>query len=148
MLKQAMNDRNTQQLADAAMMASRQVWLAGLGAATIARRWASRDAVPFFHSLVKQGEIAESTVLHALNAEIGTSAVRAARMWNSTREAVSATVNTLAATAATVLPQANRAAKSRAPNGGRKAPGVKSTRAVKTSAKRPAKAQKRIVRKG
>src|SRR4051794_22698673 len=115
MLKQAMNDRNAQQLAEAALMASRQVWLAGLGAATLARRWASKDAVPFFHSLVKQGAVAESTVLHALNAEIGTSAVRAARIWNSTREAVSATVNTLAATAASVLPQANRAAKSRAP---------------------------------
>ena len=85
MLKQAMNDRNTQQLADAAMMASRQVWLAGLGAATIARRWASKDAVPFFHSLVKQGEVAESTVLGVLNAEIGSSAARAARIWNSTR---------------------------------------------------------------
>src|SRR4051794_33691776 len=103
MLKQAMNDRNAQQLADAAMMAPRQVWLAGLGAATLARRWASKDAVPFFHSLVKQGEVAESSVLRVLNAEIGSSAVRAARMWNSTREAVATTVNTLTATAASVL---------------------------------------------
>jgi hypothetical protein len=44
MLKQATNTLNATRVADAALAASRQVWLAGLGAATVTRQWARNDA--------------------------------------------------------------------------------------------------------
>jgi hypothetical protein len=144
MLKQAMVARDAQQLTDAAMMASRQFWLAGLGAATMARRWASKDALPFFHSLVKEGHATESTVMRVLNTEIGTSAARAARLWSSTRQAVSTTVNTLAAGAASVLPQA-RPVKARGP--ARKARVAKHARTVKAAGKRVVRSGKRAAKK-
>jgi hypothetical protein len=145
MLKQAMNTGDAQQLTQAAMMASRQVWLAGLGAATVARRWASQDALPFFHSLVKEGAAAESTVIRVLNSEIGTSAVRAAKLWNSTRQAVSTTVNTLAAGAARVMPQV-RTATPRTPV--RKPRIAKPARTVKAASKRTAKSSRRAAKRG
>ena len=53
MQKQSMNDMNASRLADAAFAASRQVWLAGLGAAAVTRHWARYQAGTTMRALIK-----------------------------------------------------------------------------------------------
>ena len=43
--------------------ASRQVWLAGLGAAVVTRDWAQSEAGNVFRSLVKEGTLVESRTI-------------------------------------------------------------------------------------
>ena len=57
--------RNTIQIrsnpvGDAVFNASRQVWLASLGAAVVTREWAQADAGKMFRNLVKEGTAVES----------------------------------------------------------------------------------------
>ena len=40
--------------------ASRQVWLASLGAAVVTGEWAQKEAAPLFRTLVKEGTAIES----------------------------------------------------------------------------------------
>jgi len=55
MLKPTAERLNAGRFADAAIAASRQVWLAGLGAAMVTRDWARNDASHVFRALVKEG---------------------------------------------------------------------------------------------
>ena len=48
------------QVSGTVIAASRQVWLAGLGAAVVTRDWAEREAGQVFRTLVKEGTAVES----------------------------------------------------------------------------------------
>jgi hypothetical protein len=99
MQKQTMNDINASRLADAAFAASRQVWLAGLGAAAVARHWAKNDAGDTLRALVKEGSVVETQAIRVLGSGVETSLATASSIWNRTRKQVRATVTALADTA-------------------------------------------------
>jgi hypothetical protein len=104
MQKQTMNDMNANRLADAAFAASRQVWLAGLGAAAVARHWAKNDAGDTLRALVKEGSVVETQAIRVIGSGVETSLATASSIWNRTREQVRATVTALADTAVAALP--------------------------------------------
>src|SRR5271166_156721 len=60
MLKNIAGNGGATRVADVAFAASRQVWLAGLGAATMTRQWARNDAGEAFRILVKEGSTVEA----------------------------------------------------------------------------------------
>jgi hypothetical protein len=105
MQKQTMNDMNASRLADAAFAASRQVWLAGLGAAAVTRHWAKNEAGQTLRSLIKEGSAVETQAIRVLGGGVETSLATASSLWNRTRDQVRATVTALADTAAAALPQ-------------------------------------------
>ena len=51
--------------------ASRQVWLAGLGAAVVTRDWAQNEAGDVFRSLVKEGTAVESKTIRMVGDRLG-----------------------------------------------------------------------------
>src|SRR5256885_1662818 len=105
MQKQTMNDMNASRLADAAFAASRQVWLAGLGAAAVTRQWARNDAGNALRSLIKEGSAVESQAVRVLGSGVERSLAAASSIWNRTREQVRDTVATLAETAVAAIPK-------------------------------------------
>src|SRR5712675_3181138 len=105
MQKQTMNDMNASRLADAAFAASRQVWLAGLGAAAMTRQWARNDAGSTLRALIKEGSAVETQAIRVLGSGVETSLATASSVWNRTRDQVRATVTALADTAVAALPK-------------------------------------------
>jgi hypothetical protein len=105
MQKQTMNDMKASRLADAAFAASRQVWLAGLGAAAVTRHWAKNDAGNTLRALIKEGSAVETQAIRVLGSSVETSLATASSIWNRTREQVRATVTSLADTAVAALPR-------------------------------------------
>jgi len=105
MQKQTMNDMNATRLADAAFAASRQVWLAGLGAAAVTRQWATNDAGNTLRALIKEGSAVEAQAIRVLGSGVETSLATASSIWTRTREQVRATVTALADTAVAALPK-------------------------------------------
>jgi poly(hydroxyalkanoate) granule associated protein phasin len=105
MQKQTMNDMNASRLADAAFAASRQVWLAGLGAAAVTRQWAKNDAGNTLRALIKEGSAVETQAIRILGSGVETSLATASSIWTRTREQVRATVTALADTAVAALPK-------------------------------------------
>jgi hypothetical protein len=105
MQKQTMNDMNTSRLADAALAASRQVWLAGLGAAAVTRHWAKTEAGNTLRALIKEGSAVETQAIRVLGSGVETSLATASSIWTRTREQVRATVTALADTAVAALPK-------------------------------------------
>ena len=137
MQKQTMNDMNASRLADAAFAASRQVWLAGLGAAAVARHWAKNDAGDALRALVKEGSVVETQAIRVLGSGVETSLATASSLWNRTREQVRATVTALADTAVAALPtlkapvkvtRKSPVAKARMPSKAAKSPASKRAR--------------------
>jgi hypothetical protein len=105
MLKQAAANFNATRVADAALAASRQVWLAGLGAATVSRQWARNDAGHVFRTLVKEGSAMETRALRVIGKQIDSSLAVATSTWNKARHTALSTVNGLFDTAAAALPR-------------------------------------------
>jgi hypothetical protein len=105
MLKQAAANLNATRVADAALAASRQVWLAGLGAATVSRQWARNDAGHVFRTLVKEGATMETRALRVIGKQIDSSLAVATSTWNKARHTALTTVNGLVDTAAAALPR-------------------------------------------
>jgi hypothetical protein len=127
MQKQTMNDMNASRLADAAFAASRQVWLAGLGAAAVTRHWAKNDAGKALRALIKEGSAVETQAIRVLGSGVETSLATANSIWNRTRKQVRATVTSLADSAVAVLPQLKASAKV-----SRRVPVAKSRKAAKS----------------
>ena len=131
MLKAAAGSFNATRVRDAALFASRQVWLAGLGAATVTRQWAANEAGQVFRSLVKEGEVVEGRARRIIGRQMGNSLALATGAWNGARRSALTTVNGLVDAAAAALPRlrtpaiAKSAAKSRSPAKARK---VRTTR--------------------
>lgn len=79
-------------LGDAAMAASRQVWLASLGAAVVTRDWVQTEAGGVFKSLVKEGAVVESQAVRFVGDRLETSLSMANTVWKQTRRTVESTV--------------------------------------------------------
>jgi len=87
---------------DAVLAASRQVWLASLGAAVVSREWAQAEAGNVFRTLVKEGTAVESKAIRMVGEGLEGSFTRANEVWRQTRSTVEATVRQLADTAVTM----------------------------------------------
>ncbi len=60
-------------ISEAAMNASRQMWLASLGAAVVTRDWVQSEAGDVFKTLVKEGTVVESRAIRFVGDRIETS---------------------------------------------------------------------------
>jgi poly(hydroxyalkanoate) granule associated protein phasin len=105
MLKQATGNLNAARVADAALAASRQVWLAGLGAAIVTRDWARNDASHVFRALVKEGSAVENRAIRVIGRQVDSSLAIATSAWNKARHTALSTVSELVDTAAAALPK-------------------------------------------
>jgi hypothetical protein len=100
-MRTMMQNRNTP-YGDAVLAASRQVWLASLGAAVVSREWAQAEAGNVFRTLVKEGTAVESKAIRMVGEGLEVSFTRANEVWRQTRSTVEATVRQLADTAVTM----------------------------------------------
>ncbi|MEP7327974.1 MAG: phasin family protein [Betaproteobacteria bacterium] len=88
---------------DAVMNASRQMWLAGLGAAVVTRDWAQAEAGQVFRTLVKEGTAVESRTIRLVGDRLEGSFAVANSIWKQARTTVQATVKQAADTAVTLV---------------------------------------------
>jgi poly(hydroxyalkanoate) granule-associated protein len=105
MLKQTAQNLNAGRVAGAALAASRQVWLAGLGAATVTRDWARNDASHVFRALVKEGASVESQARRVISKQLDVSIAAATKVLSKVRTTALTTVNGLVDTAVGALPK-------------------------------------------
>jgi hypothetical protein len=139
MLKQAALNLNVNRFADAAFAVSRQVWLAGLGAAVMTRDWALNDAGHVFRTLVKEGSTVEAKAARVVGRRIDSSIAVATTAWNRARDTARSTVSSLVESAAAALPAAKPSVAAKHP---RKAT-AKSQRTTKARATRNVRRAKR-----
>ncbi len=129
---------------DAVLAASRQVWLASLGAAVVTRDWAQSEAGNVFRTLVKEGTAVESKAIRMVGDGLEVSITRANAVWKQARTTVQSTVKQAAETAVTLvqnnmpksLPKVTLPAMLKAPSS------VKTKRAAKKVANRTKRAIK------
>jgi hypothetical protein len=88
---------------DVLISASRQVWLASLGAAVVTREWAEKEAGGVFRTLVREGTAVESRAFRFVGDRLDTSFNRANTLWKRARRTVASTVRTYADSAATLV---------------------------------------------
>jgi hypothetical protein len=88
---------------DAVIAASRQVWLASLGAAVVTRDWAQTEAGHVFRTLVKEGTAVESKAIRMVGDGLEVSITRANAVWKHARTTVQSTVKQAAETAVTLV---------------------------------------------
>ena len=141
MLKQATGNLNATRVADVALAASRQVWLAGLGAATVTRQWARNDAGHVFRALVKEGSAMETRAIRVIGKQVDTSLAVATTAWNKARHTALTAVNELVDTAAAALP------KLKAPVGALRKAAPKAKKAVSRAKPRKARGAKRSAKR-
>lgn len=89
----------TNPIGEAVLAASRQVWLASLGAAVVTRDWAQSEATEAFRTLVKEGTTVESRVIRLLGNRFEASFALANSVWKQARASVQTTVRDIAGTA-------------------------------------------------
>jgi hypothetical protein len=92
-------------LSDAAINASRQMWLASLGAAVVTRDWVQSEAGDVFKTLVKEGTVIESRAIRFVGNRIETSVSLANSVWKEARKTVESTVKQAADTAVSLAQQ-------------------------------------------
>ena len=93
----------TNPVGDAVLHASRQVWLASLGAAVVTREWAQTEAGNVFRTLVKEGTAVESKTIRMVGDRIEDSFAMANSLWKHARTTVQSTVRQAADTAVTLV---------------------------------------------
>lgn len=93
----------TTPVGDAVLNASRQVWLASLGAAVVTRDWAQSEAGNVFRTLVKEGTAIESKTIRLVGDRIETSFAAANTLWRRARGSVQSSVRQAADTAVTLV---------------------------------------------
>ena len=133
MMKQTAGNISVNRIADAALAASRQVWLAGLGAAVVTREWVRKDAGHLFRALIKEGSTVESQAIRVLGRSIESSIALATTTWHRARDTARTTVGSLVESAAAALPAV-------------KAPAAK--RSSNKTARKSSSAEARVSRKG
>jgi hypothetical protein len=79
-------------IGEAAIAASRQVWLASLGAAVVTRDWVQTEARGAFKALVREGSVVESQAVRLVGDRLETSISIANTAWKETRRTVESTV--------------------------------------------------------
>lgn len=139
---------------EAILAASRQVWLASLGAAVVTREWAQNEAGALFRTLVKEGTAVESRTFRKVGDRLEGSITMANDLWRSARGTVTTTVKQAAETATTLvretlparLPKVTLPAMFRAAPARKRA--VRAKRAAKTRMGRTAAATKKAVKRG
>jgi hypothetical protein len=104
MLKTNLNFQSNR-LGESAINASRQMWLAGLGAAVVTRDWVQTEAGDVFRTLVKEGTVVESRAIRFVGDRIETSVSLANSVWKETRKTVESTVKQAADTAVSIAQQ-------------------------------------------
>jgi len=92
-------------IGEAAIHASRQMWLASLGAAVVTRDWVQSEAGGAFKTLVKEGTVIESRAIRFVGDRIETSVSFANSVWKETRKTVESTVKQAADTAVNIAQQ-------------------------------------------
>jgi Poly(hydroxyalcanoate) granule associated protein (phasin) len=95
--------RTNNPVGDAVINASRQVWLASLGAAVVTRDWAQAEAGTMFRTLVKEGTAVESRTIRLVGDRLEGSFAMANTFWKQARTTVQATVKQAADTAVTLV---------------------------------------------
>ena len=90
---------------EAAINASRQVWLASLGAAVVTRDWVQTEAGSTFKALVREGSVVESQAVRFVGDRLETSISMANTVWKETRKTVESTVKQAADAAVTFAQQ-------------------------------------------
>ena len=98
MQKQTVVGFGSSPFGEAALAASRKVWLAGLGATAVTRDWVESKGGHFFRTLVKQGAVVESRAIRYLGDQVETSLTQADTLWTNTRRTVEATAKQAATT--------------------------------------------------
>lgn len=93
----------TNPVGDAVLHASRQVWLASLGAAVVSREWAQAEAGNVFRTLVKEGTAVESRTIRLVGDRLEGSFAVANTFWKQARTTVQASVKQAADTAVTLV---------------------------------------------
>lgn len=104
MLKTSLH-RQPARLSEAAVLTSRQVWLASLGAAVVTRDWVQTEAGDVFKTLVKEGTVVESRAIRFVGDRIENSVSIANTVWKETRRTVESTVKQAADTAVSIAQQ-------------------------------------------
>ena len=147
MSKQVSFNRNiagANALAESALFASRQAWLAGLGAVSISREWARHDAGNTLRVLVRAGSAVEKKAIQVIGGRFESSVATATSLWRVARATALATANRLAETASSAVPSIPAfAVTAAAPKPRQKA----KHRAVKARASRTVRSVKRAARK-
>ena len=92
MQKQTIPVFNPYPFGEAALAASRKVWLAGLGATVVTRDWVQSEGGHVFRTLVREGTVVESRAIRFVGDQVESSITRANAMWRRTRTTVEATV--------------------------------------------------------
>ena len=100
-----LNTINTRaaEVSDTLVRASRQFWLAGLGAAVVTRDWAEKEGGVVFRNLVREGTAIESRAIRYVGDRLEMSFTQANTLWKRTRRTVTTTVKTYADTASTLV---------------------------------------------
>jgi hypothetical protein len=128
-------------IGEAAIHASRQMWLASLGAAVVTRDWVQSEAGGVFKTLVKEGTVIESRAIRFVGDRIETSVSVANSVWKETRKTVESTVKQAADTAVSLAQQVlPRSLPAFELPGMPKAVKAKKARGAAKAAKRPARA--------
>ena len=96
-------------LGEAAINASRQMWLASLGAAVVTRDWVQTEAGGVFKTLVKEGTVVESRAIRFVGDRIEDSFTFANSVWKETRKTVQSTVKQAADAAANIAQSVQQA---------------------------------------
>ena len=146
--------RTNNPVGDAVINASRQVWLASLGAAVVSREWAQTEASNVFRTLVKEGTAVESRTIRLVGDRLEGSFAMANTFWKQARTTVQATVKQAADTAVTLvqntlpksLPKVTLPAMLAADAPKSKKRAVKAKRVVKPRASKTVKRAKRAVK--
>jgi hypothetical protein len=127
-------------IANPMLNASRQVWLAGLGAAVVTRDWAQSEAGNVFRSLVKEGTIVESRTIRLVGNRLESTFNVANTVWNRARSVARKTAGNAVTLVQSNLPNVKLPAMFVTPA---KAPAVK--RAAKRATKaKPVKRARRV----
>ena len=88
---------------DTVFAASRQMWLAGLGAAVVTRDWAEKEASGVFRTLVKEGTAVESRAIRIVGDQVESSVTKANVVLKRTRAAIGNVVRVYTDTAAGIV---------------------------------------------
>ena len=99
------NNFRAASVSDAVLAASRQVWLAGLGAAVVTREWADKEAGTVFRKLVREGTVVESRAFRFVGDRLDTSFSQANVLWQRARRTMTTKAKSLAEATTTLVRQ-------------------------------------------
>jgi len=127
-------------IANPMINASRQVWLASLGAAVVTRDWAQSEAGNVFRSLVKEGTLVESKTIRMVGDRLESTITVANTVWQRARIAVRKTADNAVTLVQSNLPNVKLPAMFVAPA---KAAPTKKRASKRTTAAKPVKRARR-----